>query len=384
MKILFVHEVNYSSKVIFEMHEFPELLASRGHTVTFVDFAENEPIAWLRRANRIERVAGRTLRHVSITRITQPRRLPYPLDRLYTAATSTVSIGKILDKVRPDVIVLYSVPTNGWQTVIAAKRRGIPVVYRAIDVSHLLRRSIFRPLIRRAEIFVYRNSDRVIANNDALSEYGKKLGSGTLTTRTLAPGFKLPTSRQINRNDEKRIVFMGTFFRFAGLDWFLRELHPKIIADPTIRLSLIGGGEHESHLRAIVAELGLSKNVTFEGFVPFDELASHLLKARVAVLPFQESEVTNLALPGKVPQYLLCGLPTVATRLKGLQSLLPEGHGVRYAAPGKSFVDCVIELLNRPDECDEITRKGAIILQSECDWGKVIEMFEGELHSLIV
>lgn len=365
------------------MHEFPELLAQRGHSVTFVDFAEGESIHWLKRMKKAERCAGRTQANVCITRITLPRRFPYPFDRLYTAATSVYSMGRIIDNVRPDVIVLYSVPTNGWQTVIAAHRRGIPVVHRAIDVSHLLRKSIFRPLIRMAEMYVYRNSDRVIANNDALQRYGISLGSNLLNSKTLAPGFHLPVIEGHSKSRFKTIVFMGTFFRFSGLRWFLRELQPMLSRDPTIRVSLIGGGEDGPAIRRLVHRLGLTRQVSFEGFVPYQELAEHLAKANVAVLPFEETQVTNLALPGKVPQYLLCDLPTVATRLEGLKSLLPEGHGVTYAAPGSEFVERVVSLLNSPGECAEITRRGRATLRSKCNWSEVISNFESELNSLI-
>ena len=49
MRILFVHEVNYRKKVIFEMHDFPELLSLAGHDVVFVDFAEGvERSGWRR------------------------------------------------------------------------------------------------------------------------------------------------------------------------------------------------------------------------------------------------------------------------------------------------------------------------------------------------
>ena len=40
MKLLFIHEVSYRKKVIFEMHEIPELLAVRGHDITFLEFDE--------------------------------------------------------------------------------------------------------------------------------------------------------------------------------------------------------------------------------------------------------------------------------------------------------------------------------------------------------
>jgi hypothetical protein len=40
MKILVLHEIDYLEKVIYEIHEFPELLAKVGHDVTFFHFQE--------------------------------------------------------------------------------------------------------------------------------------------------------------------------------------------------------------------------------------------------------------------------------------------------------------------------------------------------------
>ena len=42
MKILFVHEVNWRKKPIYEIHDYPELLSLRGHEISFIDFPEGE------------------------------------------------------------------------------------------------------------------------------------------------------------------------------------------------------------------------------------------------------------------------------------------------------------------------------------------------------
>src|SRR5450756_161320 len=41
VNILVVHEVEWSSKVVYEVHEIPELLARRGHRVVFIDYEES-------------------------------------------------------------------------------------------------------------------------------------------------------------------------------------------------------------------------------------------------------------------------------------------------------------------------------------------------------
>lgn len=70
-----------------------------------------------------------------------------------------------------DTVVLYGVPTNGWQTVHLARRAGVPVLFRAIDVSHLLSNVRVGALIERAERFIYRSADAMSTHNDALRRY---------------------------------------------------------------------------------------------------------------------------------------------------------------------------------------------------------------------
>ena len=79
MRILFVHEVSWFNKVVFEMHDFPELLSLNGHEVHFLDFDEGEPRAKWRPLTTIETRAHEGSR-VAVT--TPPRFLPGILGRL--------------------------------------------------------------------------------------------------------------------------------------------------------------------------------------------------------------------------------------------------------------------------------------------------------------
>jgi glycosyltransferase involved in cell wall biosynthesis len=382
MKILFVHEVDYLSKVVFEMQEFPEKLAAKGHEVHFLDFPENQPLRRPRFRMKRRLISGRTDSTVQLTLHSMPRYLPYPLDRLYAAITSYFLLRKLLRRLQPDCVVIYGVPTNGWQAIRACREMGIPSVYRAIDVSHELRRSVFRPLIRRAEHFVYSNADLVLTNNDALRDYGRNHGARAENIHTLFPGFELPLSAHKQQRRTRSIIFMGTLFRFAGLEWFIRLMREQCREDVDLKIKIIGSGEAESKLHRLVAELEMESSVEFTGQVAFDDLPSEMGEGAIAVLPFDESKVARYALPGKVPQYLLCGLPTVSTRLPGLLSLFPEGCGVRYVEPGTEFVTTVMALLDNDEARRELVRDGRRILEQRCNWREVIQEFEVHLTSL--
>jgi glycosyltransferase involved in cell wall biosynthesis len=379
MKILFVHEVSYNSKVVFEMHELPELLAKSGHDVTFVDFPEHDRLWPVRLKNSRAFIPGRSQLDININVISLARIFPYPFDRITCAVRSVVSMYRIMRQVRPDVVILYSVPTNGWQSIIAAKLLRIPVIFRAIDVSHLLRKTVFQSLVKIAEKYVYRRSDLVIANNPVLASYCETNGVPRRRCTYIFPGTtELPADgvTKFANDGWANVVFMGTLFRFSGLEWFLRLVADTPLARRDIRLEIIGDGEDRKNLENLVSDLGLDTNVRFRGRVPFELLRPAMSSAKVGIIPFRESTVTRLALPGKVPQYLQVGLATVSTRLDGLQSLLPEGAGVLYRSKGNEFIEVVLELLEDSSKREKLVEDGMSQIRRCATWPNALSQFE--------
>lgn len=391
MRLLFVHEVNWRRKVVYEIHDYPELLSLRGHEVVFVDFAENErrdglrSLIDLRTETRIH--SGRAHAGSRVEVRTPGRVLPPPLDRVAASTTHVPEIRRALKHGRFDAVILYSVPTNGWQTVLMARMAGVPLLFRAIDVSHQLRRTLFAPLVRRAEHFVYRNADAISTHNEALRAYCIAHGAGHDSTGVEYPGLDLvrfsPAPRPHALCDrygitpeEKVVLFMGTLYRFAGLDWFLNGAAEIINGNPNIRILILGGGEEEVRLKEHVRRAGMESRVLFTGFIDYPELADHLRLADIAINSFEPTLVTNCALPGKVLQYLGCGVPCVSTPLEGLRGMLSEGDGVLYRDAGDGFLQAVKELLKDDNRRTEVGAAGRRAMERLCQWSKCIEDFE--------
>lgn len=351
MRLLFIHEVNYVSKVIYEMHEFPELLALRGHDVTFFHYPEGGGARSLRTTRR--EIRGRAYPEAKITLVTPPTFGGGRLERLAAPLLDLPSLRREIRHGGYDAIVLYAVPTTGWQTVAIARRAGVPVIFRALDVSHEIRKTAFTPLIKRAEETVYRDATLLSANNPALAEYcvqaSGRVGpvSVDLPPVDLAH-FERPVddirSRYGLSPEHRVIAYMGSFFDFSGLDDVLLALRPAFDADPLLRLVLIGGGELEPRLRELRDQHGLSDRVVFTGVVPYAELPEHLGMADVAINPFRAQRVTDVAFPHKVLQYMAAGVPAVSTSLKGLRGVLGDDAGVRWADDAAGVATIAVEL----------------------------------------
>ena len=344
MRILFVHEVNYLNKVLFEMHELPELLALRGHEVSFFHYPEAPDRPRMSLRARKTRISGRVHPDARIDLITPPTFGGGGVERYFAPLLAARALRREI-RGGYDVIVLYAVPTTGWQTIAFAKRAGVPVVFRALDVSHKIRRTFVGPLVRVAEKYIYRNAALLSANNPAMADYCVELSGRVGPTVVNLPPLDfahfeehveadlhgelgLPSSARV-------VLYMGTFFPFSGLDVVVADMVEEFRRDRDLRLVLVGGGALDKTLRDLVTRLGVSDRVIFTGVVPYSKLPQYLRLADVAINSFRPELVTHVALPHKVLQYMSAGVPTVSTSLRGLRGVLGEGSGVTWVdGPG--------------------------------------------------
>jgi glycosyltransferase involved in cell wall biosynthesis len=332
VKLLFIHEVSYRKKVIFEMHEIPELLALRGHDITFLEFDEGGKFWSRNQSPRTEVVSGRVHSHAKV-KLLRPFQLGVPgFDRLLAVITVVPLLSMLLKKEGFDAIVLYAVPTYGLQTLWLAKKHKVPVMFRALDVSHKIRSSLLSPVIKAFEKRAYRRADLLSANNPAMASYCNNLGQRTLETKVHFPPLDLSHFRgavrtkalraELGFDDSDRvIVYMGSFFYFSGLAQAIIEFGKRAALDSGLRFLLVGGGEQDSELRKLASDLGISEQVVFAGLVSYENLPRYLKAADVAVNTLEQTLVANVALPNKVLQYMAAGLPVVSTKLDGLVSV---------------------------------------------------------------
>lgn len=360
MRILFIHEVGYFEKPVYEMHEFPEHLSALGNSVGFVDLASK--ISRPKGSPLGRKHKGRVVAGSELTLFSQRLRHAGLLGRLFAVLEFPFIFRKVLSEFKPDVVVSFSVPTSGWQALLICKGKHIPYVFRALDVSHRIRRTKLAVLVKFAERFVYRNADWVSANNPALRKYCIEMGSDPDRTTVEFPPLDVPhfisardSKAQIRKSLEIEtsdfvVVYMGSFFYFSGLDSVLDTLAKS---EEQVRLVLIGGGEMELDLRRKVEILNLHKKVMFLGMVDFGDLPGLLGAADVAINPMERSLVSNAALPNKVLQYMASGLPVVSTSLEGLALTFSSSPGLCLVDRPEEVLGAAARLM-RADKLSEL------------------------------
>jgi glycosyltransferase involved in cell wall biosynthesis len=399
MKILFVHEVSWQKKVTYEIHDFPELLQLRGHDVSFIEYdeasASNPTKAKITKRHfwGTESICTRAHCGSSVRVITPWRIFPSIFGRLFAVFFHPLVILRELVFNRPDVITIYSIPTNGWQTIILARLFKIPTLFRAIDVLHQIRDTKYSRFVHLAEKFVYRNANYVCTNNEELLQYCINRGASPEKSSVVYPGIDtdrfFPAPPHLNlqkklgiQSTDSVLLFMGTIFRFSGLNELIVEFRWTFLKNPSLKFLIVGDGEDFAQLLQLVNTFGLQRQVLLPGRIEYDVLADYIRLGHVALLPFRLELVTNGALPGKVLQYLACGLPTIATSLIGLRSMIPQSEGVLYVNDLNEMAKTALHLLSDAERRIQLSTSGVKIMNFKCNWLVQIDSFENILNQV--
>lgn len=357
MKILVLHEIDYLEKVIYEIHEFPELLAKAGHDVTFFHFQEGANRA-KKNLFRKKEIAGRVVTEAKLTLIGPHQFGFFWIDRIWATVSSWPALFRLFRDNKFDVVLNYAVPTFGLQALIISAIYKTPFVHRALDSSHEIRESIFRFPILWVEKLMYRFSPLLSANNSAMQRYCENLSGRKQPSVVNYPPLDIahfsnripdPNLREslgISPKDSV-VTYMGSFFYFSGLPQVIRRFAELVPKESSTKLLLIGGGEQESELKRIVGDLGISKQVIFTGFVSYDDLPNYLALSTVAINPLEISQVASIAFPNKVLQYLATGIPVASTRLEGLFSAVNGIESLSWAETPTEVLEIALELAKK-------------------------------------
>jgi glycosyltransferase involved in cell wall biosynthesis len=392
LKLLIVHEVNYLSKIVYEFQILPETLSMLGHDVTIIDYDDT----WKANTNgrrvdlqtTVHRNVHRAYPKASVT-VRRPGMIRAPLlSRISAAATTYLEMERLLDRERFDAVILYGLPTVGVQTLLLARRHGVPVHFRSIDILHQLAPSPLVPVTKLLEGFVYRNVDAITAVTPRLKQHIESYGVPAFRVRLLPSGVDAQMFSPGPRNaallagwgigpEDPVALFMGTIYRFSGLDRVIQDWPKMLDLLPRAKLLVVGAGEDESRLKRLARG---AAGVVFTGMASYADLPDIVRSSCVCINPFELNPITQDILPTKLFQYLSCAKPVVATRLPGtLPFLAGEEHGVCYAEL-TAFIEVLSALMSDPARMARLGASGAACAAAY-DWKQIAERLVSWINS---
>lgn len=294
-----------------------------------------------------------------------------------------IRITASLIKNKSDIYIagdLYSLPA----VVVAAVLYDAKVIYDSRELFSKLAGLRNKPLQQKFWIIIeymfIRFADIITVTgpmdkNFLVSKYGL---NNVLLLRNL-PLFqeKYHYQKVIESEQDITLVYQGVMLEGRGLEILLRIL--KDVSG--INLYLIGDGELTPKLKMLVKEFELSERVNFIGSVHQNELSNFTSQGDVGISFIENiSESYYYALPNKMFEYLMCGLPVIVSNLPQMKDIV-EKYNVGWIVKERDEDDLKRVLLTIKENKQQISffSNNAILAAKELNWEREFHSFEMEI-----
>jgi 1,2-diacylglycerol 3-alpha-glucosyltransferase len=277
---------------------------------------------------------------------------PFPYYEGYRmSGMCAYQLSKILKREKPDVVHAHAPVLLGLQGLVAAKRRGIPVVAtyhthfpdylpylldgRFPGFVRLLGRTTVKGLIR----FVFSLTERTIAPTNELAAELRAYGVKNVVV--IPNGIDLG---RLRATDAQKAAFMRKYripagkkiILYVGRLGFEKRLEVLLAALPKLKsggwfLVVVGSGPQQEAYRQEADAFGLARNSRFTGLVTGRELCAAYACADVFASP-SDSETFGLTFI----EAMSFGVPVVGANKLGPREIVRNGVNGFLVRPGDS------------------------------------------------
>lgn len=214
----------------------------------------------------------------------------------------------------------------------AGRQLGIPMVFNYLDFltgwlegwSLARAASPLLKLLQRYELSLPSRfqPERILCISDVLADRFAARGIPRERLKTIRFGAdpSLFVRRWREPEDERPLFVLHSSFDHHHLGTIAREAVLAVHARrPDARFRLIGRETPalKKFIRAVAPIIGRGAIET-PGFVPYAQVAESLPSSAVAWIPYESSAGSHAAFLGKLPEYLMLGLPVACTRLQAV------------------------------------------------------------------
>jgi len=305
---------------------------------------------------------------------------------------------------RPHILHAHSPSLNAIAALRVGNALGIPVVYeiRAFWEDAAADHGTSRPgglryrLSRAIENYVLRRADAITTICEGLRAdivaRGIPGGKVTVIPNAVDSGrFAAPAApdgmlaHRMGLTGRLVLGFIGSFYAYEGLTLLIRALPPMLAAVPSLHVLLVGGGQQEPELRALVAELGLERKITFAGRVPHQQIPQYYGLVDILVYPRLPMRLTQLVTPLKPLEAMAHGRLVVASDVGGHREMIEHGKtGMLFeAGNAEALAEQVIALIRDVASWPRLRRQARAYVASERNWGVSVARYRDIYQRLI-
>jgi len=248
-----------------------------------------------------------------------------------------------------DLVYVYYFPGCSLLRVFAPNQKFILDI-RSVSTSPMAAVRLCFDFLMRVEASIF-NAVNVISEN-----VSRQLNVSSRAVYVLPVGANAITSTPKSFY-ELRLLYVGNLSSrrriedtIKGFAQFYKSYSSSVRAHYTI----VGDGVEQQikHLRTLAHDLGIEDMLEFTGYVARDRMHEIFDRCNVGIsyvpiTPYYEHQP-----PTKTYEYLLAGMPVVATATAANREIVSEPNGVLVSDTPEGFCDGLVQLLHNRDKYD--------------------------------
>ncbi len=182
-----------------------------------------------------------------------------------------------------------------------------------------------------------------------------------------------------SRPSSGQILYAGRFHRGKNLDVLFQAFRLVVKRHPNARLTLSGTGPYENHLRSVVKNMEIGRNLTFTSWLSGDSYALAVRSALICVLP-SASEGQSTA----VLEAMASGVPVVVADIANNRELVHDGRDGLLFRPYDStdLARCIDSLLIDSSLRESIGTEARKTVLADFQWSQVMDRYHLVYESL--
>lgn len=174
--------------------------------------------------------------------------------------------------------------------------------------------------------------------------------------------------------DVFKVGFYGGFIPLQGVKNIL-ETAELLQGQLDIHFHLIGTGFQYQEMQDLAARKKLS-NITFEGWIEYNDLSSHLNNYDVCLGIFGETPKAQLVIPNKIYHYAAMGKAIITMNTKAITEVFTNDKNILLTQNNPSSIqEAILKLKTNPDLKNALETNALNLLQKELNEIEIAKKF---------
>lgn len=180
------------------------------------------------------------------------------------------------------------------------------------------------------------------------------------------------------KQEPKKLIFVGRLIAQKGVNFLLQSFPEVVEVHPDATLQIIGHGPELASLKKLANDLGIEKNISFMGGVPYDDIATYLQSSQVAVFPYCKNKQDGEEGFGLVIiEALGCGCAVIATLQTAIMEIIKDKQTGLLMNEGDpaGISQAILKLLNEPVLRKSLADTGRAKVLKQFNWRQISQSY---------